>query len=322
MKKRRGDTVTRRRGEKKPNPRVPASRRTGVSSSSSPSVPASPSLRVSASPRPRVSSPVPLITLLTDFGTADYFVSAMKGVILSINPDIRVVDITHQIPAQDIEAAAFTLLVAYGSFPKGTIHLAVVDPGVGSTRRAVSVEANGHFFVGPDNGIFSYVFESERDAKVFELTNEDYFRHPVSATFHGRDVFAPVAAALTTGMGPGELGKEITDPVRLTPLRPQKSKDGTIKGRIVHIDRFGNCITNLTPRELTPKMTEAGAYLVVHGTRIRLFRSFFSEQRGSGRELFAIWGSAGFLELAATNRSAAKVLRAKRGDNVVVSAKR
>ena len=188
-----------------------------------------PRLRISPSPSLRLPFSRSLITLLTDFGTSDYFVSAMKGVILSINPDARVVDITHEIPAQDIEAAAFTLLAAHSSFPSGTIHVAVVDPGVGSARRAILVEAGGQFFVGPDNGIFSYVCEREPQSRVFEVTNKEYFRAPVSSTFHGRDVFAPVAAALSTGIDPSEFGKQITNPVLLAPLMPERSKNGTVK---------------------------------------------------------------------------------------------
>ncbi|MCM3902270.1 MAG: SAM-dependent chlorinase/fluorinase [Pyrinomonadaceae bacterium] len=238
--------------------------------------------------------------------------------ILSINPDASVVDITHEIPTQDIEAAAFTLLAAHSSFPAGTIHVAVVDPGVGSARRAVLVETRGQFLVGPDNGIFSYLIESEPQVSVLEITNTEYFRAPVSTTFHGRDIFAPVAAALSTGIDPSELGKQITNPVLLAPLRPEKSKNGTVKARIIHIDRFGNCITNLTRSELTEKMIADGAYLVANGAKVKSFRNFFSEQPGRRREVFGIWGSAGFLELAANNKSAAKILKAKRGLPVVL----
>jgi S-adenosylmethionine hydrolase len=275
--------------------------------------------RVSASPRPRVSSSqVPLITLLSDFGNYDYFVSAMKGVILAINPEARVVDITHEIPAQDIEAAAFTLLAAHSAFPNGTIHLAVVDPGVGSVRRPILMETRSQFFVGPDNGTFSYFLESEAQASLFEITNTNYFRAPLSSTFHGRDVFAPVAAALSIGTQPSELGKKIKDPVRLARLMPEKSKNGTVKARIIHIDRFGNCITNLTQRDLSEAMIADGAYLVVNGAKVKSFRKFFSEYGGRGKEVFGIWGSSGFLELAAKNKSAAKILNAKHGQSVVL----
>ena len=152
-----------------------------------------------------------LITLLTDFGTADYFVGAMKGVIFSINPTARVVDITHEIPPHDIRAGAFTLHAVYKSFPPQTIHVAVVDPGVGSTRRPILVVGGDQFFVGPDNGLFGYVYEREPRCRVFHLTREEYFRRPVSQTFHGRDIFAPVAAALSRGVEPPELGDEIKD---------------------------------------------------------------------------------------------------------------
>jgi S-adenosylmethionine hydrolase len=285
----------------------------------SPSLPVSESPHLPFAPSPRLpvsASPPPLITLLTDFGTSDYFVGALKGVILSINPDARVVDITHEIPAQDIEAAAFTLLAVHSSFPSGTIHLAVVDPGVGSGRRAILVEAGGQFFVGPDNGIFSYIYEREPEARVLELTNKGHFRAPVSSTFHGRDVFAPVAAALSTGVDPSEFGKQVTNPGRLAPLRPEKSRNGAIKARIIHIDNFGNCTTNITPNELTEKMITNGAYLVANGAKVKSFRRSFSE--GRAKEVFGIWGSAGFLELAAKDESVAKILRAKRGQPVVL----
>ena len=219
MKTRRGDTF-RRQGDEAPSPGVSASflgeRR--------------------------------IITLLTDFGTTDYFVGAVKGVILSADPETHIVDITHEIPPQDIEAAAFTLLAAHSSFPAGTIHLAVVDPGVGSSRRPIVYKCMT-FFVGPDNGVFSYVCDRSTvsPAKTFHLTNEKYFRKRVSETFHGRDVFAPFAAALASGVKPNELGAPITDMVRLPSLTPVTTRGGEIKGRVIHIDRFGNCITNITP---------------------------------------------------------------------------
>lgn len=293
--------------------------------------------RVSVSPRPPISSSSSIITLLTDFGTADYFVGAVKGVILSASPNVRLVDLTHEIPPQNIEAAAFTLLAAYSSFPEGTVHVAVVDPGVGSSRRGLVVVARNQFFVGPDNGIFGYIFEREPDFRAFELTNAKYFRVPVSPTFHGRDVFAPVAGALAKGVRPSEFGREITNPVRLKPLateihtekktkaRAGKSATKEIRARIIHIDRFGNCVTNITPAELTLDMFEAGAYLVVKGRKITSLRNFFIDQQ-SGRtqkpskrtKVFCIWGSAGFLEIAAEKRSAAKFLKARSGDPVTV----
>jgi S-adenosyl-L-methionine hydrolase (adenosine-forming) len=260
-----------------------------------------------------------LITLLTDFGTADYFVGAMKGVILTINPQARIVDITHEIPPQDILSGAFTLSGVYQNFPEGTIHVAVVDPGVGSTRRAILVASNNQFFVGPDNGLFSFIYERETGARVFHVTNEDYFRQPFSATFHGRDVFAPIAAALSLGVAPEILGVEIKDYVRLAEIKPGLAGDGTIEAAIIHIDHFGNCITNLTRNDISEEVIERGVTLRVNGQEIKSFRRFFAEEAGnSGDALFAIWGSAGFLEIAAFRASAAKMLSVGTGQKIKV----
>ncbi|PYS93829.1 MAG: hypothetical protein DMF64_03430 [Acidobacteria bacterium] len=254
-----------------------------------------------------------LVTLLTDFGTRDYFVGAMKGALLSVNPRARVVDLTHEIPAHDITAGAFTLLAAYEAFPAQTIHVAVIDPGVGSARRPIVVATRDYFFVGPDNGLFSYVCEREQDVRVFHVTNEKFFRASVSHTFHGRDIFAPVAGALSNGVPPEELGDVITDYVRLAPLAPTRAADGTLNASIIHIDRFGNCITNITRRELSDEMIARGVCLQVGAHQVRSFRRFFAESNMGVRELFAIWGSAGFLELAASCASAAQLLGVERG---------
>lgn len=257
-----------------------------------------------------------LVTLLTDFGTADYFVGALKGAILSVNPQAHVVDITHEIPAHDIEAGAFTLLAAYSSFPPQTIHVAVVDPGVGSARRPVLIHAHGHFFVGPDNGLFSYICDGETGARVYHLTNEKYFRSPVSQTFHGRDIFAPVAGALSKNVPPVELGELIDDIQRLAPLAPVRDSEGAWSGRIIHIDRFGNIITNISRRELTLDELAAGANVEIGGREIVSFRKFYAG--AAEGELFAIWGSAGLLEIAANRASAAQLLDAARGQSVRV----
>lgn len=262
----------------------------------------------------------PIITLLTDFGTTDFFVGAVKGVILSANPTAQIVDITHEIPPQDIEAAAFTILAAHASFPSGTIHMAVVDPGVGSSRRPIVIKVRGQLFVGPDNGIFSYVCDGA-SAEVFHLTNRQYFRGPTSATFHGRDIFAPVAAALAGGVDPAEFGAAIADFIQLPSLRPITTRGGKIEGRIIHIDRFGNCITNLGAAELPDDLIAAGATLLINGKTVSSFRKFFAEKSAGRVKLFGIWGSAGFLEIAVANGSAAKLLEAKRGDEVVVQKK-
>jgi S-adenosylmethionine hydrolase len=263
-----------------------------------------------------------VVTLLTDFGTADYFVGAVKGVILTINPQVSIVDITHDIPPQDIQAGAFTLLSCYRDFPAGTVHVAVVDPGVGSTRRAIVVSAGSHYFVGPDNGLFSYVLDGEPSHQVFHVTAGEYFREEPSATFHGRDVFAPVAAALSKGVKTAKLGPRIQDAVRLPRLSPEKQKDGKLTGRILHVDRFGNCITNLTRADLP---TTERKRLLINRRVIQTFRQFYADERrskprsGSSSELFAIWGSAGFLELSVNGGSAAALLKVKRGDTVTVS---
>jgi S-adenosyl-L-methionine hydrolase (adenosine-forming) len=259
-----------------------------------------------------------LITLLTDFGTADYFVGAMKGVILTINGEARIVDITHEIPPQDIQAGAFTLLAAYPSFPAKTVHVAVVDPGVGSNRRPILVSGGGQFFVGPDNGLFSYIYEREADARVFHLTREEYFRQAVSATFHGRDVFAPIAAALSNGIKPEQLGDEITDYARLPQLKLKLLGGNIVEASIIHVDRFGNCVTNLTPEDITEEMIARGVSLMINGRKITSFRRFFAEEGKSPGDLFGIWGSAGYLEIAAYRASASQLLSAERGQTIKV----
>ena len=255
-----------------------------------------------------------MIALLTDFGTSDYFVGSVKGVILSINPSITIVDITHDIPPQDIEAGAFTLFASHTAFNPGTIFLAVVDPGVGSERRPIIVKSGEHFFVGPDNGLFSYLHD-DKARKTYHVTNEKYFRHPVSPTFHGRDVFAPVAAYLSTGIEPALFGSPITDEVRLPAWQPAKVKGRVWEAKIIHIDRFGNCVTSISRETLSARM-EKRAQLKVNGKTITSFRKFFSEDGNKKEKLFAVWGSAGFLEVASLNHSAAKRLKAKRGDKV------
>ena len=241
-----------------------------------------------------------MISLLTDFGTADYYVGAVKGAILSINPSAVIVDITHEIPPQDVAAGAFTLLAAYKTFPAGTIHVAVVDPGVGSTRRPIIVSANGQFFVGPDNGLFTYIYDREPSRRIIHVTADRFFRPEPRTTFHGRDIFAPVAAALSNGVAIEEFGAEISDEIRLPSLETPL--------RIIHIDRFGNCVTNITRDRFDSES------LIINGRTIREFRRFYGE--GDNESLFAIWGSAGFLEISVNGGSAAQVLGVKRGDEV------
>lgn len=258
-----------------------------------------------------------VITLLTDFGTKDYFAGAMKGAILSVNPRANVIDITHEIAPQDVRAAAFTLANYYKSFPPATIHISVVDPGVGSTRRAILLETGDYFFLAPDNGLLSFVFsevESGKDApaaqrlsprgfRVYELTNERYFAAEVSRTFHGRDVFAPVAAHLSNGIEPESFGNEIGDFVRFENPQPRKISESETEAEIIHIDRFGNLVTNLRAEDLPAKFV-----LEVNETRIEKHQKFYAEA-GKG-EIFSIAGSAGFLEIVAFRDSAERLLEA------------
>ena len=260
---------------------------------------------------------MPIITLLTDFGTRDYFVGAMKGVILSANPTAVIVDLTHEVPPQDVRAAAFNLLATYKDFPSGTIHVAVVDPGVGSNRRPILVECAEQVFVGPDNGLFSWIWQREGPFLARHLTNEKFFKHPQSATFHGRDVFAPVAAALSRGVAAEEFGPVIDDVIVLESLTPRVGDDGILAAAIIHIDRFGNCITNLTTDHLT-KETNGGVRLIVNDQVVTSIRKFFSEEAVDGESLFMIPGSAGFIEIAARNSSAASILKARHGQSITV----
>jgi len=260
---------------------------------------------------------MPIITLLTDFGLQDYFVGAMKGAILSINPAASIVDITHEIPSHNIRAAAFNLLASYQDFPAGTIHTAVVDPGVGSDRRPILIECAKQVFVGPDNGIFSWVCAREKRFRAFHLTNQEFFADPVSKTFHGRDIFAPVAASLSNGVGPKEFGPMIDDPIQLETLKPGRVDNAVTEASIIHIDRFGKCITNLTPDDFDEGgLSVAG--LSVNGREVSSERDFFADGEANKPELFYVFGSAGFLEIAAQNYSAATILGVQPGQPVIL----
>lgn len=258
------------------------------------------------------------ITLTTDFGESDYYVAAMKGVISTINPSAAVIDVTHLIPPHDIYSAAFTLMCCYREFPKRTIHVVVVDPGVGSNRRPILVMAGDYSFIGPDNGVFSYIYQREEVGRIVELTSDHYFRTPVSNTFHGRDIFAPCAAYLSKGLDPQVLGEEIDDPVRFN-IPAARSSGSRVAGTVIHIDRFGNIITNITSSELTEEAVAQGAVVSIGKNQGARILSHFAEA-GQG-ELFAYFGSAGLLELAVPRHSAARLVEAKRGMEVLVNFK-
>lgn len=249
------------------------------------------------------------IALLTDFGTRDYFVGAMKGMILSIDPKAIIVDISHEIEPQNIQSAAFVLGACYHNFPTGTVFVCVVDPGVGSNRKAIAVEAGEYFFVGPDNGLFSFVYKDR--TRAFTLENERFYRHPVSPTFHGRDIFAPVAAHLSLGVPVAEFGPPADDPVKLSNIPVKQITNDEFEGRVIHIDHFGNLVTNITAKQASRAFKlEMGGRLIVNR------REFFAG--AAAGEPFAILGSAGFIEIAVDRESAADKLNAKVGTRVVM----
>jgi S-adenosylmethionine hydrolase len=234
----------------------------------------------------------------------------MKGVLLTICPGAQLVDISHEITPYAISEAAFTIEQVWRCFPHGTVHLVVIDPGVGSARRPILVEAGGHFFVAPDNGVLTMVFDSTPKQKVRGITASHYFREPVSQTFHGRDIFAPVAARLAADVEPARFGKRIKDAVRLDFAKPVRRGPKRWTGAVLKIDRFGNLITNFDSnawRHLAERSFE-----IKIGTRsvVKLARHYSGMSDG---ELFAIAGSAGFLEISMNRGSAATAVDARPG---------
>ena len=258
-----------------------------------------------------------IITLTTDFGESDYYVPAVKGVLRTFNPSAEVIDITHNVPPHDIFTAAFVLLCCYKEFPKFTMHLVVVDPSVGSRRRPILVMTDEYNFVGPDNGVFSYIYEHEQVNRVVHLNVEHYYRAPVSNTFHGRDIFAPCASALARGVEWRVMGEEITDPVRFNVPKPSVTGGRLVRGAVIHVDRFGNVITNITQKELDADAARRGVRIRVGKHEASRLLSHFAE--ASQNELFAYFGSSGFLELAVPRQSAARLVEARRGLEVEIS---
>ncbi len=256
-----------------------------------------------------------IITLITDFGLEDGHVGAMKGVIQGIAPTATLTDITHLVPPQDIRKAAYALLTAYPHFPHGTIHLIVVDPGVGTARRAVAVRTPSATFVAPDNGVLSYVLDREPALKAVSLTNQRYWHHPVSPIFHGRDIFGPAAAHLAAGVPLEELG-EVIDPDTLVTFpvsRPRRQPDGSIVAHVQVIDSFGNCTTDL-PAEW---LSVAPAWVVeVAGRRIQGVRQTFGQVAVG--EAVALIDSENYLMIAVRNSSAARDLGLALGDEVLL----
>jgi S-adenosyl-L-methionine hydrolase (adenosine-forming) len=258
----------------------------------------------------------PVVALITDFGSRDHYVGAMKGAILSYCPDAALVDIGHEIPAHDVEAAAWSLAAAFRSFPDGTVFAAVVDPGVGSARRALAVECGRHFFVGPDNGIFTYILTENYDYRMREITNRALMRPQISATFHARDVFGPVAGYLAKGGVFEEVGPPAHDPVlfKLQSMR-HDGNGGEWHVSVVHIDHFGNLTTSLYERDLMGILSAAGndpteVIVLVNERQIPLVNSYADVAEG---EACALVGSTGRLEIAVYLGSAAELLGAQRG---------
>jgi S-adenosyl-L-methionine hydrolase (adenosine-forming) len=246
---------------------------------------------------------VNIITLTTDFGVQDWFVGTMKGVILGIQPRAQLVDITHQISPGDIAAGAFALAAAFRYFPTGTVHLVVVDPGVGSPRRPLLVESAGEYFVAPDNGLLGLIYAREKH-KVRAITSERFFHCPVSLTFHGRDIFAPVGAHLAKGVPPARFGKLISEYVRGDFEKPIHSGIRRWTGRILKIDRFGNLITNFTTADFGWPERES---FVMRAGRRRVTTLAHSYSEGRAGQLLLIAGSAGYWEIATNQGSAAKL---------------
>jgi S-adenosylmethionine hydrolase len=245
-----------------------------------------------------------MIALTTDFGTRDWFVGTMKGVIARVAADSIVVDLTHEIAPGDIRAGAFALRASYRYFPKGTVHLVVVDPGVGTARRALAVRTQNYVFVGPDNGVLSWALAREKITAIHAIENQEYCLQPVSQTFHGRDIFAPAAAHLSAGVKVGDLGPKLKTCAELAWPR-LRVEANSIQGEVMYIDRFGNAITNI----------DSAALASLHGSSLRVFLGKADLCRiesaygsvGAGQPL-AVLGSSGFLEIAVNGGSAYQVL--------------
>jgi len=256
-----------------------------------------------------------LITLTTDYGTDDHLVGTLKGVILKINPDVDIIDITHHVAPFDLLDGALTIGAAYSYFPPKTIHVVVVDPGVGTERRPLLVSGQNQYFIAPDNGVLSVVYEREQNFVVRHANAEHYYLQPLSKTFHGRDLFAPVAAWLSKGYQSASMGEEITDFKRFALPRP-KDADGDLKGVVLRIDSFGNLITNFREQDVTGAAENGGAIKLQIGshTVTRLVETFAN---GNAGEPIAYFGSSGYLEIAVNKGNASKTLSIGRGTPVV-----
>jgi S-adenosylmethionine hydrolase len=258
----------------------------------------------------------PIITLTTDFGLNDHFVGAMKGVILGIAPDADIVDVCHSVQPFDILDGALTIAQAYNYFPAGTVHLVVVDPGVGTSRRPIIASSERHLFVAPDNGVLSVIYAREERLRVHHVTSDHYFLPTVSNTFQGRDVFSPVAAYLAKQVETEKFGPQISDFVKFNTPKPKPVDGNTLRGVVLKVDRFGNLVTNITPED-APMMFqgEPPPFKMVVGKR-EITDLRFAYADGAPGEVFAIPGSMGYLEIAANRGSAAQLVGSGKGTEV------
>ncbi|MDD5170857.1 MAG: SAM-dependent chlorinase/fluorinase, partial [Syntrophales bacterium] len=255
-----------------------------------------------------------IITLTTDFGYSDPFVGQMKGVILSIQPEASIVDLTHGIPAHDIEQGAFVIASSYSYFPDGSIHVVVVDPGVGSERRGIIVFAGRHYFIGPDNGIFTRIINEAGSYLAAHITNGRYAMTSTGPTFHGRDIFAPAAAWLAKGADLVDFGPAVTD-VYLPDMPKPEMSGGGFSGEVIYLDRFGNAITNMR-KESLPGGTAFITTVQWKGITVPLISHYAAaEDRG----LHALFNSSGYLELFANRESAASLYGIRKGDKVALT---
>jgi len=258
----------------------------------------------------------PIITLTTDFGLNDHFVGTVKGVILEIVPEATIVDISHSVQAFDILDGALALAQSYSYFPAGTVHMVVVDPGVGSTRRPMIASSDRHHFVAPDNGVLSLMYAREERIHVRTISSDHYFLQPISNTFHARDIFAPVAAYLAKGVDSQKFGDEVEDFVRFNAPRPKPTNANSFRGVVLKVDRFGNLITNFTAQDVPALFEEQVPpfKIVVGKSEVTSMKTSYSE--GAPGEIFAIQGSMGYLELASNRSSAAQMAAIGKGAEV------
>ena len=258
----------------------------------------------------------PIVTLTTDYGTNDHLVGVMKGVLLTINPDVAVVDITHGVIAHDILDGALAIGQAYKYFPPKTIHVVVVDPGVGTERRPILVASDQHYFVAPDNGVLSSVYDQTEALHVWHIISEHYFRQPISKTFHGRDIFAPVAAWLSKSWQTSAFGEAITDFTRFAIPRP-KTTGNTVRGVVLRVDQFGNLITNLRVEDVPALASADGKCAIKAGSAVvtKIVGTF---AEGASGEAVGVVGSSGYLEICVNKTNAARTLGIGRGTEVTV----